>query len=355
MFGKLEILVFSCLFAGCLSFISRIHQQKTPHTIHYYNYFKRNKDGEKKDVGRLWKNIIFPGIYSEYEDTKEPLKTVVIQTKTTKKVDRTASKEAKSALGKYNVVDEATVPKTVSLNSIKKQQLKAVKKPESFVAPIPKLAAKGKGLSVIPEAKRVRLKKPIIIYDDEANGECRRVREALSMLDLPVEFRPCPGSRYGFSDQMATVSLGRREVPFMIDENPSMYRPRLSGANDILDHLFTTYGAGEDTVPKNLQKKGSKSGGKFNSKARPDVTKLKPITVYGFEGAPYVKPVREALNSLALAHVFINCANGSANREKLTKITKGVFQVPYIVDPNTGVSMFESKEIVKYLEETYTV
>ena len=27
----------------------------------YYNYFK--KDGEKKEIGRLWKNIIFPGIY----------------------------------------------------------------------------------------------------------------------------------------------------------------------------------------------------------------------------------------------------------------------------------------------------
>jgi len=43
------------------SFIStRI--QKAPQTIHYYDYFKKNKDGEKKDIGRLWKNIIFPGI-----------------------------------------------------------------------------------------------------------------------------------------------------------------------------------------------------------------------------------------------------------------------------------------------------
>jgi glutathione S-transferase len=33
----------------------------------------------------------------------------------------------------------------------------------------------------------------------------------------------------------------------------------------------------------------------------------------------------------------------------------GRFQVPYLVDPNTGVEMYESEEIVKYLEEVYTV
>ena len=42
-----------------------------------------------------------------------------------------------------------------------------------------------------------------------------------------------------------------------------------------------------------------------------------------------------------------------ANRRVLESKTK-TFQVPYIVDPNTGVSMFESAEIVKYLDATYT-
>ena len=32
----------------------------------------------------------------------------------------------------------------------------------------------------------------------------------------------------------------------------------------------------------------------------------------------------------------------------------GTFQVPFIADPNTGVEMFESAEIVKYLDLTYT-
>jgi glutathione S-transferase len=28
-------------------------------------------------------------------------------------------------------------------------------------------------------------------------------------------------------------------------------------------------------------------------------------------------------------------------------------QIPFIVDPNTGVEMFETKEIQEYLRETY--
>jgi glutathione S-transferase len=33
--------------------------------------------------------------------------------------------------------------------------------------------------------------------------------------------------------------------------------------------------------------------------------------------------------------------------------TGGTFQVPYLEDPNTGVAMFESAEIIKYLRSRY--
>ena len=39
----------------------------------------------------------------------------------------------------------------------------------------------------------------------------------------------------------------------------------------------------------------------------------------GYEGVSGVKLVRETLTELGLAHTLINCANGSKNREKLTK------------------------------------
>jgi glutathione S-transferase len=92
----------------------------------------------------------------------------------------------------------------------------------------------------------------------------------------------------------------------------------------------------------------------MNKSARPDFVKLKPLTLYGYEGSPFVRPVRETLGTLALAHKVVYCARGSQNRNVLYEKT-GRFQVPYIEDPNTGVNMFESGEIVKYLLATYTI
>lgn len=104
----------------------------------------------------------------------------------------------------------------------------------------------------------------------------------------------------------------------------------------------------------NLFDKFKSTGKRDGSRIRSDVTSLKPITLYGWEGAPYVTPVREVLTELALAHVLVNCAPGSRNRDSLISKT-GLFQVPYIVDPNTGVEMFESAEIIKYLRSTYSL
>jgi len=80
---------------------------------------------------------------------------------------------------------------------------------------------------------------------------------------------------------------------------------------------------------------------------------LQVITLWGFEGSPFARPVREALCSLGLRHRLISCARGSQNRDKLFELT-GRFQVPYLQDPNTGVNMFESGDIVKYLNAAYT-
>ena len=66
-----------------------------------------------------------------------------------------------------------------------------------------------------------------------------------------------------------------------------------------------------------------------------------------------MRPVRETLSGLGLNHVMINCARGSANREKMFQKT-GRFQVPYLEDPNTGVCMYESGEMVKYLLAAYS-
>lgn len=244
--------------------------------------------------------------------------------------------------------------------------MKPIAQPPGFVAPLPKRSITStSSISVLPNiAKYPRPRKPLIIYEYESSPDCRVVRQACTLLDLTVEYRPCPGqsfslhvisrfsasflnlgARAGFSDLMTTITAGRRDVPFLVDSNPSMFRlvenfvciellqsvqhfphkllrrPEIFGKKEIVEYLFKTYGTGLDSIPASI--KGGSLGGFFNpargsklrSNARTDATLLKPITLYGWEGeTKFVQPVRETLTELGLSHIFVNCANGSLNR-----------------------------------------
>ena len=109
-------------------------------------------------------------------------------------------------------------------------------------------------------------------------------------------------------------------------------RPQLTGADDIINHLYKTYGPGVDKIPSNLKGGGLFGGGnksaKLSKKARPDFRSIKPLTLYGYEGVGGVKAVREVLTDLGLAHTFIVVANGSTNRYVLQiQIYIGVFAI----------------------------
>ena len=67
------------------------------------------------------------------------------------------------------------------------------------------------------------------------------------MLDLVVEYRPCPGARYGWSDAMAEITGGKRTVPFLIDPNGSGGNNKadkktagMFESDDIIEYLFET-------------------------------------------------------------------------------------------------------------------
>jgi glutathione S-transferase len=62
--------------------------------------------------------------------------------------------------------------------------------------------------------------------------------------------------------------------------------------------------------------------------------------------------VREKLCSLELSYLLHNVAKGSGGREGFVA-RSGKMQVPYLIDPNTDREMFESGDIVRYLDETY--
>ncbi|KAL5682247.1 hypothetical protein ACJX0J_008632, partial [Zea mays] len=79
----------------------------------------------------------------------------------------------------------------------------------------------------------------------------------------------------------------------------------------------------------------------------------KPIEIYEFEGCPFCRKVREMVTVLDLDVLFYPCPKkGPTFRPKVLEMG-GKKQFPYMVDPNTGVAMYESDDIIKYLADTY--
>lgn len=77
-----------------------------------------------------------------------------------------------------------------------------------------------------------RPERDLILYEYEASPFCRKVREAMGILDLTVEMRPCPGARYSdFSDELE-AKTGRRTVPYLIDPNTGTVSVTLSCCRD---------------------------------------------------------------------------------------------------------------------------
>ena len=62
--------------------------------------------------------------------------------------------------------------------------------------------------------------------------------------------------------------------------------------------------------------------------------------------------MREHLCALEIPYILHNVAKGSPSRDEFVE-RSGKMMVPYLIDPNTGTEMFESADIVAYLDRTY--
>lgn len=129
-------------------------------TAIYYDFLTRKGDGEKKEIGRLIKNIMFPGsrgsmksyhvfmfirnlsqlssitffcclsskgIYREYADTKETIKEIKITVQDAKNDDR--NEGAVKFNGKFNVMDSSFLSGEYEEKYLKLKNLSPVKKP----------------------------------------------------------------------------------------------------------------------------------------------------------------------------------------------------------------------------------
>lgn len=202
-----------------------------------------------------------------------------------------------------------------------------------------------------------RPEKPIEIYEFEGCPFCRKVREIASILDLDVLYYPCP--RNGPQYRLKVLQLGgKQQFPYMVDPNTgtSMYE-----SDEIINYLVQKYGDGTvplmlslgllTTLTEGFAMIGRLGKGSAYSPAKPAE---KPVEIWAYEGSPFCKIVREALVELELPHLMHCVARGSPRRQELLDRV-GHFQVPYIEDPNTGIKMFESANIIDYLTATYAI
>jgi len=212
-----------------------------------------------------------------------------------------------------------------------------------------------------------RPEQPLMLYEYEGSPFCRKVREAALILDIPLALRPCPGARAGFASELQERT-GRMTVPYMVDPNTGS---EMFESDDIVEYMLDTYGPSREAYdPKALWPlRGGfllatatyatllrgLAGSKRQPNARPDNEAMQPLELWGYEPSPFVRPVREKLCALCLPHTLVPTSRGSANRDRLIQKTGVQFQVPYLVDPNTGVELFESPDIIDYLEAVYTV
>jgi glutathione S-transferase len=214
------------------------------------------------------------------------------------------------------------------------------------------------------------------LFDIEGCPYCRLVREALTELDLDAEIYPCPkqGERYR---QEVIEKGGKAQFPFLIDPNTGV---QMYESLSIIKYLFDTYG--QRSLPLKWQFGPLQTMGSIlASKARPGLGRTKKasrapeqlLELYSFESSPYARMVRECLCEMQIPYILRSCGrtelgewllppirdvlnivpNSELTNRKTLQQKAGRMAIPYLIDPNENVQMFESAKMVEYLEVTY--
>jgi len=219
--------------------------------------------------------------------------------------------------------------------------------------------------------------RPVKLYDIENCPFCRLVRDVLTEIDLDVVIYPCPkgGGRYR---SLVKEQGGREQFPWLVDENTGA---ELYESGQIIRYLFETYVY--ISLPLRwrlrwLQVASSCLSSSFrvghgtslSSSAREPEQLL---TLYSFEASPFARRVREVLCEMELPYQLKNVGRAGWRdwvlprmREKFSISSQsaqrnrnylqaqyGYVTVPFLEDANTGESLGQSDDIIKYLRKQY--
>lgn len=212
------------------------------------------------------------------------------------------------------------------------------------------------------------------LYDIEACPYCRLVREALTELDLDAKIYPCPKRGQRFRPKAKDIG-GKMQFPLLIDPNTGT---KLYESADIVDYLWRTYRgrpARRSLRPLAVGTSMLASAARIERGMRVRASKApaQPLELFSFESSPYSRLVRERLCELEIPYTLRSFGKAIAkdigppwvrtkffpdepilgrNRLRMHAMT-GRLQVPYLIDPNTGRALYESAEILRYLDDTY--
>eukprot|EP00899_Mesostigma_viride_P026107 jgi/Mesvir1/6681/Mv08908-RA.1 len=202
--------------------------------------------------------------------------------------------------------------------------------------------------------------KPIIIYEFEGCPFCKKVREAVAMLDLDVLFYPTPKGGPTYRPKVKEMG-GKAQFPYMVDPNTGT---QMYESDDIIAYLFKNYGAGAE-IPLPLRMGpltalfcglslmptllGGGGGSKYVEGARKPAV---PLELWGYEASAFTTMVKAVLCEHEIPYLYHSAARGSPKKPAMLE-RLGHVQLPYLEDPNTGVKMFESADIIAYIKKVY--
>lgn len=215
------------------------------------------------------------------------------------------------------------------------------------------------------------------LFDMENCPFCRLAREAISELQIDVDILPCPKGGKRFRPRAESLVGGKTTYPTL---HNAVTGDVVVGSDKIVTYLCERYAPARVRTP-GLFAKGTSALASLprvgrGTRARTSREPERLLELYSFESSPFSRLVREVMTELELPYTLRSLAKeqvadigmpgsrltfGKAykpipgSRREALKARGGRIQVPFLIDPNTGAELYESKAIVRYLEETYAL